>query len=78
MSSSAERDLDARLQIDDLLVEGALRPTTLAEFVGQDRVRDQLGLVLEAARRRSGPSDHRHRDERSAAHDVGTCPAACR
>ena len=58
MSASAERDLDARLQTDDLLVEGALRPTTLTEFVGQDRVRDQLGLVLEAARRRSGPSDH--------------------
>ncbi len=59
MSAAPEdRELDARAQTEDLLVEGALRPATLAEFVGQDRVRDQLGLVLEAARRRSGPSDH--------------------
>ncbi|MGV1003583.1 MAG: Holliday junction branch migration DNA helicase RuvB [Candidatus Nanopelagicales bacterium] len=43
---------------EDLAVEGALRPHTLAEFIGQERVRIQLGLVLEAARRRRGTSDH--------------------
>jgi Holliday junction DNA helicase RuvB len=35
-----------------------LRPTTLAEFEGQSRVSDQLGLVLEAARHRGGVPDH--------------------
>ena len=39
-------------------VEAALRPRRLAEFPGQQRVRDQLGLVLEAARRRQAPPDH--------------------
>ena len=36
----------------------ALRPRTLDEVVGQQRVRDQLGLVLEAARRRGRAPDH--------------------
>ncbi len=39
-------------------VESALRPRRLADFPGQGRVRDQLGLLLEAARRRSAPPDH--------------------
>lgn len=39
-------------------VEAALRPRRLADFPGQPRVRDQLGLVLEAARRRGSPPDH--------------------
>ncbi len=39
-------------------VEAALRPRRLADFPGQGRVRDQLGLLLEAARRRSAPPDH--------------------
>jgi holliday junction DNA helicase RuvB len=43
---------------DDAVVEGALRPTSLDEFVGQDRVKSQLGLVLEAARRRGRAADH--------------------
>ncbi len=43
---------------EDSAVEGALRPKTLAEFIGQDRVKSQLGLVLEAANRRQGVADH--------------------
>ncbi|WP_246336464.1 Holliday junction branch migration DNA helicase RuvB [Flexivirga oryzae] len=39
-------------------VEAALRPKRLADFPGQPRVRDQLSLVLEAARRRQRPPDH--------------------
>ena len=37
---------------DERALEAALRPRTLDEVIGQTRVRDQLGLVLEAARRR--------------------------
>src|SRR6476620_3617049 len=40
------------------LVEAALRPRRLSEFPGQTRVRDQLGLVLEAAKRRGSAPDH--------------------
>ena len=38
--------------------EAALRPKRLAEFVGQERVREQLSLVLESAQRRRRPPDH--------------------
>jgi holliday junction DNA helicase RuvB len=43
---------------DERAVEAALRPHTLDEVVGQARVREQLGLVLEAARRRGRAADH--------------------
>jgi Holliday junction DNA helicase RuvB len=38
--------------------EAALRPRRLDEFVGQERVREQISLVLESARRRGRPPDH--------------------
>ncbi|UVS78244.1 Holliday junction branch migration DNA helicase RuvB [Actinokineospora sp. UTMC 2448] len=38
--------------------ESTLRPRTLAEFVGQPRVREQLELVLKGATRRGAPPDH--------------------
>jgi Holliday junction DNA helicase RuvB len=53
-----ERVTDAAPDPNDAAVEGALRPTSLQEFVGQDRVKSQLGLVLEAARRRGRAADH--------------------
>ncbi|PID96174.1 MAG: Holliday junction branch migration DNA helicase RuvB [Actinomycetales bacterium] len=50
--------VDARGTEGEREVEAALRPRRLADFPGQPRVRDQLGLVLEAARRRGNPPDH--------------------
>ena len=43
---------------DEHQVEAALRPKTLEEFIGQHRVREQLSLVLEAAKRRGKAPDH--------------------
>ncbi len=43
---------------EDLEVEASLRPSRLTEFIGQPRVREQLQLVLEGARRRGDPPDH--------------------
>ncbi len=43
---------------DERTVEAALRPRTLDEIIGQERVREQLGLVLEAARNRGRCPDH--------------------
>lgn len=42
----------------ELAVEGALRPTSLAEFVGQQKVRGQMQLLLDAARIQQRPADH--------------------
>ena len=49
---------DADADGDERAVEAALRPRRLDEVVGQSRVKDQLGLVLEAARRRGKVPDH--------------------
>jgi holliday junction DNA helicase RuvB len=43
---------------DERAIEAALRPRSLDEVIGQARVREQLGLVLEAARRRGRAPDH--------------------
>jgi holliday junction DNA helicase RuvB len=43
---------------DDRAIDGALRPKDLGEFIGQDRVKSQLGLLLQAARQRGGAADH--------------------
>ena len=44
--------------VDERVVEAALRPRTLEEVVGQDRVCEQLSLLLEAARARERVPDH--------------------
>ncbi len=49
---------DADADGDERVVEAALRPRTLEEVVGQERVREQLGLLLEAARARGRVPDH--------------------
>ncbi|MGH6611887.1 MAG: Holliday junction branch migration DNA helicase RuvB [Burkholderiaceae bacterium] len=39
-------------------IERALRPTSLAEYVGQPKAREQLGIFIEAARNRAESLDH--------------------
>ena len=56
MTSRPLTDDDA--DADERVVEAALRPRTLAEVVGQERVREQLSLLLEAARARQRVPDH--------------------
>jgi Holliday junction DNA helicase RuvB len=43
---------------EDREFDVALRPRTLADFVGQDRVKEQLQVLLEGARQRDEPVDH--------------------
>src|SRR6185437_9391628 len=38
--------------------ERALRPRRLGEYVGQEKIRDQLGIFIEAARKRGEALDH--------------------
>jgi Holliday junction DNA helicase RuvB len=60
--SSTDRLVDPEIDLtgaeDEHQVEAALRPRTLSEFIGQARVREQLGLVLDAARGRGRVPDH--------------------
>lgn len=50
--------VDPQPRFEEKDFEAALRPKALAEFEGQPRVRDQLGLVLDAARHRGTSPDH--------------------
>jgi Holliday junction DNA helicase RuvB len=52
------RDADEPVDEMELAIEGALRPASLAEFVGQQKVRGQLQLLLDAARIQQRPADH--------------------
>ncbi|OIV39106.1 Holliday junction DNA helicase RuvB [Mangrovactinospora gilvigrisea] len=52
------RLVDSGADSEDTAVEAALRPRALDEFVGQERVREQLTLVLSAARQRGASADH--------------------
>ncbi len=56
MTERSPVDPDATLEERDF--ESALRPKLLDEFEGQPRVRDQLALVLDAARHRGSSPDH--------------------
>lgn len=53
-----ERLVDPAEEPGESAIDSALRPQRLADFVGQPRVRDQLDLVLTAARRRATQPDH--------------------
>ena len=53
-----DRIIDQGADDAERVAELALRPKTLDEFVGQFRVRDQLNLLLSAAKERKSVSDH--------------------
>lgn len=50
--------LSANGDDSDLTFEGALRPSKLGEFIGQTRVREQLQLLLDAAKLQARAPDH--------------------
>ncbi len=58
MPLDREPALDGAAAPGEQAIDQALRPRTLQEFVGQPVLRSQLGLVLEAARRRERAPDH--------------------
>ena len=58
-----DMELDPRMvapeaQTDEERVEFSLRPKTLAEFIGQPKVKDNLSIFLEAAKKRGEPCEH--------------------
>jgi Holliday junction DNA helicase RuvB len=54
-----ERLIEAdAVSTEDREFDVALRPRTLADFVGQERVKDQLAVLLAGARQRDEPVDH--------------------
>jgi Holliday junction DNA helicase RuvB len=50
--------LDREAAPEERDFEASLRPRNLGEFVGQAQVKEQVGLILDAARGRGRPPDH--------------------
>lgn len=56
-----ERIVDTLVHEDDSdeqIIELTLRPQTLAEYVGQERLKKNLKLAIDASKKRSEPMDH--------------------
>jgi Holliday junction DNA helicase RuvB len=58
MTDDADRLVNPSAASDESLSENALRPKTLEEFIGQHRVREQIDVLLTAARNRGAAADH--------------------
>src|ERR687894_796079 len=48
----------AALAVEEAVVETSLRPRSLAEYIGQRTVKDNLPILLTAARQRGEAADH--------------------
>ncbi len=55
---SGPRDVTGELTADDLDQDRTLRPRTLDEYIGQERVRENLRVLIQAARDRGESLDH--------------------
>ena len=53
-----ERMVTPREVEEDHEAEVTLRPQTLVEYIGQDKVKENLAVYIEAAKRRGDPLDH--------------------
>ncbi len=49
----AERPISPQSRPEEVVVDAALRPRSLAEMVGQDRLRENLTILIQAARART-------------------------
>ena len=53
-----DRMITTELTDEDIAVEGSLRPGSLKEYIGQEKVKQNLRVFIEAARQRGEPLDH--------------------
>ena len=53
-----ERIVSGKPQEDDYSLDNSLRPRQLADYIGQERIKDNLEISIAAARQRGEPLDH--------------------
>lgn len=54
----ADRPISPEAREEEVAVDRALRPNRLADFPGQDRLKDNLSILIEATRQRGEALDH--------------------
>ena len=52
------RVISTKMQEEDIKIESSLRPQTLADYIGQEKIKDNLSVYIEAARQRKEALDH--------------------
>jgi len=55
---AVDRLVTSEFTEDDLEIDRSLRPRCLDEYLGQTRVKENLGVLIDAARQRNEPLDH--------------------
>ena len=53
-----DRLVSPQMSEEEQIIEGSLRPRRLGEYIGQEKIKENLGILLEAARRRNESVDH--------------------
>jgi Holliday junction DNA helicase RuvB len=53
-----DRLVSPQISEEEQFIETSLRPRHLEEYIGQEKIKGNLSILLEAARRRSEPVDH--------------------
>lgn len=54
----AGRMIETSLKEEDIRVEGSLRPKQLDDYIGQSKIKENLKIYIEAAKKRKDPLDH--------------------
>ena len=54
----AGRMIETSLKEEDIRVEGSLRPGQLDDYIGQSKIKENLKIYIEAAKKRQDPLDH--------------------
>ena len=54
----AGRMTETSLKEEDIRVEGSLRPKQLDDYIGQSKIKENLKIYIEAAKKRQDPLDH--------------------
>lgn len=58
MEEQEERIICPGLEREDIDIENSLRPRKLDDYVGQDKIKENLKVYIEAAKQREEPLDH--------------------
>src|SRR5438046_10687306 len=53
-----DRLISPKMSEEEQAIETSLRPRRLSEYIGQEKIKENLSILLEAARRRNESVDH--------------------
>jgi len=57
-NNEAESELDVKLRSEDVELDKSLRPKYISEFIGQEKIVENLSIFINSAKKRNEPLDH--------------------